>query len=48
MFLLELLTALIGNNTIHERQNTDSKLIDIASCKVCKNVLLVVEYAILI
>jgi len=43
----ELLTASIGKNIIHERYNTDSKSIGIANCKSCRNVLLVVENAIL-
>jgi hypothetical protein len=46
--ITESLTALIGKNTIYQTKNTDSKLIDIANCKTCKNILLVVEYAILI
>jgi len=47
-FLTELLTTLMGKNTIYQRLNTDSKLIDIASCKACTNLFLVVENAILI
>jgi len=46
-FITELLTTIIGKNTIYQRKNTDSKLIYIASCKAYKNVLLVVENAIL-
>jgi hypothetical protein len=42
------LNAIIGKNTIHQRLNTDSKLIYIASCKAYKNILLVVEKTILI
>jgi hypothetical protein len=42
------LTALIGNNTIYQRRNTYSELIDVASCKASKNVLLDAENAILI
>jgi hypothetical protein len=38
----------LGTITIHQRKNTDSKVIDIAHWKICKNVSLVVEYAILI
>jgi len=45
---MELLTALIGKNTIYQWYNTDSKIIDIASCKACKNISLDVENAILI
>jgi len=45
-FIKELLTAAIGKNTIYQRSNTDSELIDIASCKACKNISLVVENAI--
>jgi len=47
-FIMELLTALIGKNTIYQTLNTDFKIIDIASCKACKNISLVVENAILI
>jgi len=47
-FITELLTTLRGKNSIYQRQNTDSKLIDITSCTACKNILLVVENAILI
>jgi len=47
MFVMELLTVLIGKNTIYQRLNTDSKLFDIASCKACKNLSLVVENVIL-
>jgi len=46
--ITELLNASIGKNTIYHRKNTDSKAIDIANCKSCKHVSLVVEYAILI
>ena len=50
MFALikELSNALIENNIICQRWNTDSKFIDIASCKVSKNISLVVEKTILI
>jgi hypothetical protein len=48
MSISELLTALIGKNTIYQRWNTDSKLIVIASCKASENILLAVENAILI
>jgi hypothetical protein len=34
---------LTGKNTISQTKNTDSKLMDIANCKSCKNILLVVE-----
>jgi len=47
-FRTEFLTTLIGNNTIYQRQNTDFKIIDFASCKACKNILLVVENVIMI
>ena len=47
-FITELLTALIGKNTIYQRWNTDSKLSDIASCEACKNVSLGVENVFLI
>jgi len=36
--ITELLPALIGKNTIYQRKNTDSKLIDIASHKTSKNI----------
>jgi hypothetical protein len=45
---MELLTAIIGKNTIFQRYNTNSKLIYIASCIAYKNIFLVVENAILI
>jgi len=45
---MALLITVLGKNTIYQRLNTDSKLIDIASCKACKNILLVVENTILI
>jgi len=48
MHIPELLTALIGNNTIYHKNNTDSKLNNIANCKTCKNTLLVAESTILI
>jgi len=48
MFITESLTAQIGKNTIYQRYNTHSSLIYIGSCKACKNILLVVENAILI
>jgi len=44
----ELLTALIRKNTIYQRNNLDSKIIDIANCQTCKNEILAVEYPILI
>jgi len=47
-FITELLTAVMDKNTMYQRYNTDSKLIDIACCKACKNTSLVVENAILI
>ena len=46
--ITELLPTLIAKNAIYHRKNTDSKLIDITSCKASKKVLLVVEYTILI
>ena len=48
MFRTELLTALIGKHTLYQSYNTVSKSIDLASCQACKNILLVVENAILI
>jgi len=42
-----LLTALISKNTIYQRKNTDSKVVNIANSQTCKNKLLAVEYAIL-
>ena len=47
-FITELLTAMIGKSTIYQTYNTDSKSIDIATCKACKTILLVVNNAILI
>jgi len=46
--ITELLTALIGNNTPYQSDNTNSKLMDIAHCETCKNILLDVENTILI
>jgi len=46
--IAELLTALIGKNTVYQRKNTYSKIINIAHCKTCKIKLLAVVYAILI
>jgi hypothetical protein len=46
--ITELLTALMGNNTIYQWSNTDSKLIDIANGKACHNALLVNENTIVI
>jgi len=43
-----LLTVLIGNNAIYQSYIPNSKLINIACCKACKNISLVVENAILI
>jgi hypothetical protein len=43
MFISELLTALIGRNTIYQRWKTNSELIDIARCKPSKNVTLDIE-----
>jgi len=48
VLITELLTALIGKNPVYQRKNTDSKIFDIANCKTWKNLLLVVENAILI
>jgi len=46
--ITELLTAFKCRNTMYQRYNTDSKLIDIANCETCRHVLLVVENGILI
>jgi len=46
--ITELLTAWICTNTVYRRLNTDSKLINIPNCKSSRNILPVVEYAILI
>jgi hypothetical protein len=46
--ITELLTTLIDKNAAYNRNNTDSKLINIASCTACNDVLLVVENLILI
>jgi len=45
---MESLTDLICKDVLYQRYNTDFKIIDIASCKACKNISLVVENAILI
>jgi len=47
MCITVLSTALIGKNTIYQRGNTDTKLIDIANCISCKSALLVTENTIL-
>jgi len=44
----ELLTTFIGKNTIYNRHNTDSKIIDITIRKSCKRELLTAEYMILV
>jgi hypothetical protein len=46
--ITELLTTFIDKNAAYNRNNTDSKLINIASCTACNDVLLVVENLILI
>jgi len=46
--IIEVMTALMGNYTMYQRQNTDSQLINIVSCKQCKNPSLVVAIIILI
>jgi hypothetical protein len=46
--ITELLTTFIARNTMHNRKNSDSKLIEIASCTACKHVLLVVQNTILV
>jgi len=42
------MTDFIDKNTTYTRRNTDSKIIEIANCKTCKQRLLAVEYEILI
>jgi len=46
--ITELLTAFIAKNTTYNRKNTESKIINVADCKLCKKRLLAVEYLILI
>ena len=46
--ITELLTAMIGKNSIYQWKNMDSKIIDIANSKTCKHKWLSVEYTILI
>jgi hypothetical protein len=46
--ITELLTASIGNNATDRRQNTYSKIINIADSKTSKQRILVVKYLILI
>jgi hypothetical protein len=48
MHIAVLLTALIVKNTINKGRNMDCKLITITNFKICKTILLVVEYTILI
>jgi len=45
-YITDLPTTLTGKSTIYQRYNSDSKSIDIASCKACTNILLIVEYTI--
>jgi len=47
-FITELLTAVVDKNTTYQRYNTDSTVIDFASCKASTNISLVVENTILI
>jgi len=44
--IMKLLPTLISKKTTHQMKNMDSKLIDIATCKTPKNILLVVDYVI--
>jgi len=44
----ELLTTLISRIIIDQRKNTDSKIIDIATCQTCKHKSLAVESTIFI
>jgi len=46
--ITELSTALIAKNTTYNRKHRDSKIINVAVCKTCRNILLAVEYLILI
>jgi len=39
----ELLIAFIARNTMYNRKNMDSKIINVADCKTCKNRLLAVK-----
>jgi len=47
-FIMELFSSVVDKNTMYQRYNTDSKFIDIASCKAWKYISLVVENVILI
>jgi len=46
--ITELLTAFIAKNAMDRRQNTYSKIINVANCKTSKKRLLAVKYLILI
>jgi hypothetical protein len=46
--ITDLLTTFIAKNTMQNRKNTDSKLIEIASCTASKHVSLVVKNTILV
>jgi hypothetical protein len=46
--ITELLTAYIAKNTMYNRKNMYSKIINVADCKRCKKRLLAVEYLILV
>jgi hypothetical protein len=46
--ITELLTASIAKNAVDRRQNADSKIINVADCKISKKRLLAVQYPVLI
>jgi len=46
-FITELSTAVVDKNTMYQRYNTDSTVIDFASCKASTTISLVVENTIL-
>jgi len=43
----KLLTVFIAKNTMYNRKNLDSKIINVADCKTCKNLLLAIKNLIL-
>jgi len=46
--ITELLTAFIAKNTMYNRKNVDTEIINVADSKTCRKRLLAVEYLIVI
>jgi len=45
--ITEVLTPMLGKNTIYQTKNPDSKIIDLANCKTSKKRLFLPQYVIL-